>query len=58
MHTSRALREVYCCALKAHKARCRKRNNMYCYSLKVVLIFLKTAFLYGYKRLLLNNMHN
>ncbi len=31
---------------------------MFYYSLKLVLIFLKTAFLYEYKRLFLNNMHN
>ena len=56
MHTSRALREVYCCTLKAHKVRRQKRNNMYRYSLKIVLIF--PTFLYEYKRLLLNNLHN
>lgn len=58
MHTSRALREVYCCALKTHKSRCRKRNNMYRYSLKIVLNFPNTAFLYEYKRLFLDNVHN
>ncbi len=58
MHTSRALREVYCCTLKAHKVRRQKRNNMYRYSLKIVLIFPIAAFLYEYKRLLLNNLHN
>ena len=31
---------------------------MFLYNLKLILNFLKTAFLYEYKRLLLNNLHN
>ena len=58
MHTSRTLREVCCCSLKAHKAQHKKRNNMYRYSLKIVLIFPKSAFLYGYKSAFLRNLHN